>query len=436
MKGKIIQSKQKTREAFRIFFFVLLIFFPTLSNMLTHASSVLLVLLTLGGIFSSFYSKDRPPLSRIEKWIIIAFGVYFAVYFVSFITNAILGNIEKPLLKYLDHEFRMLFLFPIYLLLVRIQIKQWILWACIITGASVAGIYALMCTFWLFPGMRVSASYHSIAFGDISIVLAFMSLAAMRYFFQKHAAYIAVPLIAFFLGIIATILSETRGAWIAIPSLLLLFFIQISKLTHRRHLSIVLTICLIFVGISTVYVPQIKHRLLLTYNETHDYWEGSNVYSSSAVRIEGWLATWQIFKEHPIIGAGPGSFKPLVHKMLADGKRYSIISIHSQPHSAYLSSLAECGVLGLLALLGLFLFPMWLFISTIKYDPSTIDVCYAGLVLVVGFIHFGLTETIFSRNININFYIVMLSMIMALLSQIVNKRCKSLRGSAQIESRM
>lgn len=406
--------------------------------MLAHASSVLLVLLTLGGILSSFYSKDRPSLSRIEKWIIIAFGVYFAVYFVSFITNTILGNIEKPLLKYLDHEFRMLFLFPIYLLLVRIQIKQWILWAGIITGASVAGIYALMCTFWLFPGMRVSASYHSIAFGDISIVLAFMSLAAMRYFFQKHAAYIAVPLIAFFLGIIATILSGTRGAWIAIPSLLLLFFIQISKLTHLRlrYFSIFLTICLIFVGISTFYVPQIKHRLLLTYNETHDYLEGSNVYSSSAVRIEGWLATWQIFKEHPIIGAGPGSFKPLVHKMLADGKRYSIISIHSQPHSAYLSSLAECGALGLLALLGLFVFPIWLFISTIKYDPSTIDVCYAGLVLVVGFIHFGLTETIFSRNVNVSFYIVMLSMIMALLSQIVNKRCKSLRSSAQIESRM
>lgn len=404
--------------------------------MLTHASSVLLVLLTLGGIFSSFYSKDRPSLSRIEKWIIIAFGVYFAVYFVSFITNTILGNIEKPLLKYLDHEFRMLFIFPIYLLLVRIQIKQWILWTCIIAGASAAGVYALMSTFWLFPGIRVSASYHSIAFGDISIILAFMSLAAIRYFFQKHTAYIAIPLIAFFLGIIASILSGTRGAWIAVPSLLLLFFIQINKLTHRRHLSIVLTICLIFVGISTVYVPQIKHRLLLTYNETHDYLEGSNVYSSSAVRIEGWLATWQIFKEHPIIGAGPGSFKSLVHKMLADGKRYSIISIHSQPHSAYLSSLAECGVLGLLALLGLFVFPMWLFISTIKYDPSTIDVCHAGLILIVGFIHFGLTESIFSRNINISFYIVMLSMIMALLSQIVNKRCKSLRGSAQIESRM
>ena len=210
----------------RFFVCALILIFPVVSNLITHSSSVILTILALLGLPACLIKKNRPMLSYEEKWVMLAFVAYFAVYLFSFSWNGLGGNLEDLGLKHLDHQVRMLLIIPIFFLLRKVQIPRSVLWYGVVAGAVAAGVYAIVFSIWLSPGSRVAASYHAIAFGDLAIVLAFMSLLGLRFFQQKHAAFLLIPIMAFVLGTIASILSETRGAWIAVPAFLLIIFFQ------------------------------------------------------------------------------------------------------------------------------------------------------------------------------------------------------------------
>jgi len=297
-----------------------------------------------------------------------------------------------------------------------------VLWYGVAAGAAVAGVYAIVFSVWLSPGSRVTASYHAIAFGDLATVLAFMSLVGLRFFQQRHAAFFLIPIMAFVLGTVASILSETRGAWVAVPAFLIIILFHWRRyLNPLQLISICILIFLIFLSVYKMPGSRIASRVQLVYEGVKNYTYDGEVNKRSATaeaeRIEGWLAAWEIYKEHPVLGAGPGSFKPKVLKMIAEGKRSQIISRYSQPHSVYLSVMADCGTFGILALLAIFIVPLWATVSGIKRSEGGAAVGYAGLILIVGFMHFGLTETIFGRNINISFYIIMLAVVMSITAE-------------------
>lgn len=406
-----------TDKNLRILVFSLVLIFPIVSNLITHSSSVILTILALLGLPACLIKKNRPMLSYEEKWVVVAFVAYFSVYLFSFSWNGFWGNLEDLRFKHLDHQMRMLFIIPIFFLLRKVQIPRSVLWYGVAAGAVAAGVYAIVFSIWLAPGSRVAGSYHAIAFGDLAIVLAFMSLLGVRFFQQRHAAFLLLPIMAFVLGTVASILSETRGAWIAVPAFLFIIFFYWRKLIKPLQLaSIVILILLILLSVYKMPESKIANRVQLVYEEVKSYSYDREVNNPSPIaeRIEGWLAAWEIYKKNPVLGAGPGSFKPRVHKMIAEGKRSRIIAKYAQPHSVYLSVMADCGTFGILALLAIFIIPLWATGSAIKRGEGSPEVGYAGLILIVGFMHFGLTETIFGRNINISFYIIMLSVVMAI----------------------
>lgn len=406
-----------TDKNLRIVVFFLILIFPIATNLITHAGSVILTFLALLGLPVCLIKKYRPMLTYDEKLVMLAFVAYFGVYLFSFLWNGLWGNLDDLRLKHLDHEMRMMLFIPIFFLLRRVQIPPSVLWCGVTAGAVAAGVYAIVFSIWLSPGSRVAASYHAIAFGDLATVLAFMSLLSLRFFRRIHVALLVVPVMAFALGIIASILSATRGAWIAVPALLVIMFFYWRRYLNPLQLtSIVTLIFLILLSVYKMPESRIANRVQLVYQEVinYSYDREVNNATSTAERLEGWLAGWEIYKEYPFWGAGPGNFKPKVLKMIAEGKRSRIISKHSQPHNVYLSIMADCGTFGILALLAIFIVPLWANVSAIKRGEGGTEVGYAGLMLIVSFMHFGLTETIFGRNINVSFYVIMLAVVMSI----------------------
>ena len=407
----------KVDKKLRLLICALILVFPTIANLITHSSSVILTVLSLLGLPICLIKKNRPKLTYEEKLVMSAFVVYFVVYLFSFSWNGFWGNLEDLSLKHLDHPVRMLLMVPIFFLLRKVQIPRSVLWYGVAAGAVAAGVYAIVFSIWWSPGSRVAASYHAIAFGDLAIVLAFMSLLGLRFFGQRHAAFLLIPTMAFVVGTLASILSETRGAWIAVPAFLLIIFFYWRRFIKPLQLTSIV-ILILFILLSVYKMPEsiIASRVQLVYEEVKNYSYGKEINkpSATAERIEGWLAAWEIYREHPVLGACPGGFKPKVDKMIAEGKRSRIISKYSQPHNVYLSVMADCGTFGILALLAIFLIPLWAVASAIKRREGDPEAGYAGLILIVGFMHFGLTETIFGRNINISFYIIILAVVMSI----------------------
>jgi O-antigen ligase len=93
---------------------------------------------------------------------------------------------------------------------------------------------------------------------------------------------------------------------------------------------------------------------------------------------------------------------------------YAVDVYHTQPHSIYFAVLVDCGVVGIGILLSVFILPVYIFFQRIRGTGPNKPAAYAGLVLAWGYIHFGLTETIFGRNLFVAFFVVMLAMLMAL----------------------
>ena len=402
----------------RLFVFALVLFFPTLSNLVEHAGSTTLILLALMGLPIMLFEKRRPALSREEKWLMWAFVGYFAVSVSSFVVNDLSGDLANPHLKYIEKVLRMLFFIPVYLLLRHIKLPQGVLWYGVTAGAIIAGVYALIDASGFQLVHRVSGAYHSIAFGNLSLVVSFMNFAGFGYFRERHPALVMIPITGLALGLIASFLSGTRGAWIAMPALLFVVFRQLDgylKLWLRG--LIVCLVCLVsFVAYATLETGM-ANRINVVFDETAAYFKGE-VKGGSGLRYEMWMAACGIYREHPFLGTGPGGVNAAVQKMIAEEKLDPIIAGYKRSHSSYFSAMAECGSLGLVALLGIFFAPLRIVVSAIKERGSARDIAYAGLMLIVGYMHFGLTETIFGRSVFASFYAVMLAVVLSMVGEI------------------
>ena len=89
---------------------------------------------------------------------------------------------------------------------------------------------------------------------------------------------------------------------------------------------------------------------------------------------------------------------------------------YDHPHSDYFDALSSRGVVGLAALLALFLVPAAYFLRAVKNSENTSHaVGLAGLLLVCGFAIFGLTDTVFIHSMNISWYVIYVALFMALL---------------------
>ncbi len=80
-------------------------------------------------------------------------------------------------------------------------------------------------------------------------------------------------------------------------------------------------------------------------------------------RLPLWLAAWRMFLASPWLGHGVGSYALLARNYLDMADLPSWIDLDPRPipwaHNLYLEVLAELGILGLIALVFLWLFPFW-----------------------------------------------------------------------------
>ena len=88
-------------------------------------------------------------------------------------------------------------------------------------------------------------------------------------------------------------------------------------------------------------------------DEKHTGWEGI-LGDSAEVRIQYWKASWEVFREHPILGVGPGNFADsyLAHRTPRGSEtRYA--------HNDYVEVTVEQGLAGLVAYLAMWAIWFW-----------------------------------------------------------------------------
>ena len=312
-------------------------------------------------------------------------------------------------------------------------------WKGLCAGAIAVGVLALVQRFGLHIDRVEGFTHHAITFGDLALAMGLMAFCASSHF--RGTRWASLPLIALLAGIAASLLSGSRGGWIA----LLFVIVPIIRYGREWHGKLILygyLLALLLVGV-VIVVPEtgVADRIGLAVAEVHAYTDKGDATTSTGIRLELWKASWLMFVEHPMLGVGRDQFVPALHALAAQNRiQQSPALAFASSHSDTLFFLATGGLLDFSFLLLIYLGPLAVFLSVLKKNPhSTVvplsdDVsgkraaALAGILLVISYIAFGLTDVMFWLMMPTAFYVIMVCALLGFCLQVnapVGARCDS-----------
>ena len=406
-------SPSKTAQHFAA---AIVFLFPALILVLRPADGLGLGLLALAGFGVAYQLRGSGQASREEKLL------YFAVtfFFLAALLVTLLGGIDDSGIKKLGKFARLLLVIPAYVFLRRVGVSLVSLWYGLVVGAVVAAGVAGYQVWGELNYPRAKGITNPIIFGDVALAMGFMSLAGMGWFRARGQWQMMLPVIAASSGLLASMLSQSRGGWIAIPILLSVFvWYAWTRVARWQLVAGVIVVCAVL-GASYV-IPQtgVADRINQLIVEVGGYMQtaedAATVSNSASIRVEMWKASWQIYSVNPWVGVGWGHFKAEAQALVDQGLRQPFAAMFGQPHNQFFAAMANGGTLALLAIWLLFLIPAKMLFDVIRRqkDLDQQRLALAGLLLIVAYMCFGFSEAILERARPISFFAFYLAVIFA-----------------------
>ena len=305
--------------------------------------------------------------------------------------------------SFLDNPIKQVIAILIIVLIVRTKPKADWLWYGLFIGAISTGIVAIYQRFVLHL-LRAEGVHMPIMFGDIAMAMALMSLASTQRF--NHTRWAAVPYLAFLGGLTGSLLSGSRGGWIALVLCFIPLYNYGKKAMGRKALLIAVTGISLLVAACFIPKLGVQQRFAEAANDIRLYRSGDPVTSVGA-RFEMWKGALQLFAEHPVSGVGRANFNQGLNDLIDRGKLSPTVSDFHHAHNEMFHALATQGIFGGLALLLLYLTPLMFFSRQLRVDGNHQPFALAGLLLGLSFVDFGLTQVLFAHHVGSAFYALM-----------------------------
>ena len=346
--------------------------------------------LCLLSLFALILRTDKQPLSKLEIVMIFSWLSYPAIVAMDFWLRT---GWNWPAFQ---TPSRFILVLPVFLMVRRFGISQDALKWGVFVGVIFTGIWALY--------QKQAIGMHRVyggtsllrhAFGDISLILGFLSLALFHPNWIKHWYWLILVLIALAFGVFASLASGSKGGWISAPILCWLMVSLVRRPTYTKRF-VVLTVLTSIALMIWYFSPFIQARVgnipfaMITYFET-----GQITDDSASPRLALWHAASLIFIDNHLFGVGVDKFMEAKLPYIESGLMPQSIGGDLGAHSQFFNILQELGLLGVIAVFsiyGVFIIYCRQFISVNK------GLAVAGLSLAFGFISFGLVESIWGIN--------------------------------------
>ncbi|MGG4605195.1 O-antigen ligase family protein [Paenalcaligenes sp. Me131] len=360
--------------------------------------SVGAALLLLGGLYV-LCSRHKPALTK-QDWLVLA----------ALVLYGLMGIIEGLFYQYPSRAYDLPSRFLAAAIALFFVLKYpprltWV-WAGLATGGVLAGCWAGYQKIFLHID-RAKGFTHVIQFGNISMLTGLFCLAGLAWACTRpnKRGWILWLSLGALGGIAGSLFSGSRGGWIGLPLIALIFF-RVYHQYFSLRLKLLFSTAIVGLAVVIYSVPQfgVQQRIHEAINNISLYTQGQSNTSLGA-RFEMWNGASQLFMAKPIFGWGKAQYKSAMTELADQGKAHPVVKMFDHPHNEILNNAAKQGIVGILALLFLYVVPLRLFASGLRAASLTQrSLATAGFLLPIAYIDFGLSQAFLTHNSGVMVY--------------------------------
>lgn len=269
---------------------------------------------------------------------------------------------------------------------------------------------------------------NAIQFGNIALWMAVAVAVCMvcLYRMAHRRGWLLWGAVAVLAGLWASVLSLSRGGWLALLLAALVAAVLARKTGRGLLLRVVAGLAVAAVLVAGVNFSTLQERMGRLDQELAQYSDRGQAETSVGHRLEHWRMAWQMGSEKPLWGWGEQGYQSRKQELVAAGAYDPEVLEYGHAHNEVLDTYAKSGLAGVVALCLFYGVPLYLFwpsprrgqpgaVPAPLVPPETaammLALRLAGLALVLLYIGFGLTQVFFAHNSGLLFYVFMVMLL-------------------------
>jgi len=318
--------------------------------------------------------------------------------------------------RYFDSDARFLLAVPVMLVLRQLNQKTLSLIQYALPLGAIAALAKVMAIDPTVTGYASTPFLNHIHLGDLSLLLAILSLMSLNWFEKDGPLVKALKIAGFLAGMVVCVLSSARGGWLAVPVIVAVTLYSRNRHRFARRLLFAMSAIAAALVLGYFFVDRVHERLWMIYSDLTSYSAGQKD-TSVGIRLQLWKAAAHMIAEHPILGVGADGFGRAMDGLSASGVITQDAAAYGkgEVHNEILAQTVRFGIFGLFFILALYFVPFLLFFRAEKTADRVKKLAAVfGMCVTLGFFVFGLTVETFDLKMTAAFYSLTVAVLLAI----------------------
>jgi O-antigen ligase len=392
-----------------------LLTYPSASLLIHGAGSALSIAAAVVSLALLFAPKARtglPPFKWDRTDLALCIGTacpFFAVLLAGVWHGAVVANT-------LDSPSRFFAAAPFFLVLRR-SLPRTLAWSDLsfaLAALVSLGILLIVPRDWGF-GRLGSDFLNPIHFGDIALVMGALSILSLNWWHKDGLVVRIVKVAGLFAGVTASLMSGSRGGWIAIPIVAAMVFYLRSRDKSRKWKVVFPFVIVALLAGVYAFSPTVRDRVGDVSSDLVKYTHGDKD-TSMGIRLQLYEAAARIVRSHPVLGLGGDGFRNSMQSFAKQGLLTPAAAQlgRGEVHNQMFAYMTDYGMVGGLAVLAIYIVPGMIFWRRLNAPALPARrAALMGLTFIVSFWIFGLSVETFDLKMTVSVYATVIGILAA-----------------------